>query len=231
MYRVLDRGKIGLVDYLGSDLTVVNAARVSFGKHHIELQANDASLIKYLASHKHYSPFRHLIMQFYVKAPEFVTRQWYKHVVGIETSSAYATKDHAWNEKSLRYVMASEHYHPIQWRNQSADSKQGSEGVIVDRSGLDSIYDAGMKNAWRMYSTLVARGVAKEQARLMLPLSLYTEFYWTASFQAVMNFIELRLTPEAQWEIREYAKILLKYVYELYPITTNAWMEVNDSFI
>jgi thymidylate synthase (FAD) len=225
MYTVLDKGFVNLIDHIGSDLTVVNSARVSFGKRKIELHLDDVRLIKYLAKHKHYSPFRHLIMQFHIKAPEFVTRQLYKHVVGIETTSGYATKDHAWNEKSLRYVVADEYYHPINWRYQAKDSKQGSGGIITERSGLDSIFNAGMKNAWHMYKTLVKRGVAKEQARLMLPLALYTEFYWTASFQAIMNFLELRLTDEAQWEIREYARVLLKYVYELYPETTNAWME------
>ena len=101
---VLDKGFIEVVDSLGSDLTVVNSARVSFGKRKEKFDKSDERLVRYLAKHKHYSPFRHLQVQFHIKAPEFVMRQWYKHVVGIETTSNSSTKDHAWNEISGRYV-------------------------------------------------------------------------------------------------------------------------------
>jgi len=121
---VLDKGFIEVVDSLGNDLTVVNSARVSFGKRKSVWSAADRRLVKYLAKYKHYSPFRHLQVQFHIKAPEFVMRQWYKHVVGIETSSSHSTKDHAWNEISGRYVPVEDFYTPDVWRKQSEDKKQ-----------------------------------------------------------------------------------------------------------
>ena len=119
---VLDKGFVEVIDKLGSDLTVVNSARVSFGKKKQEFTERDRVLVRYLAENKHYSPFRHIIVQFHVKAPEFVMRQWYKHVVGIETSSSYPTKDHAWNEISGRYVPVNDFYIPEKWRAQSDDN-------------------------------------------------------------------------------------------------------------
>ena len=105
MTKVLDKGFVEVIDSLGTDLTVANAARVSFGKRKAKWDTQtDARLVRYLAKHKHFSPFRHLQVQFHIKAPEFVMRQWYKHVVGIETTSNSSTKDHAWNEISGRYV-------------------------------------------------------------------------------------------------------------------------------
>ena len=128
--NVLDEGFIEVVDYLGSDLTVVNSARVSYGKRKTIYEDEDRKLVRFLAKYKHYSPFRHMVVQFHVKAPEFVMRQWYKHVVGIETSSSSSTKDHAWNEISGRYVPVKDFYKPSVWRLQSKDNKQGSEGSI-----------------------------------------------------------------------------------------------------
>ena len=125
--NVLDEGFIEVVDYLGSDLTVVNSARVSYGKRKTIYEDEDRKLVRFLAKYKHYSPFRHMVVQFHVKAPEFVMRQWYKHVVGIETSSSSSTKDHAWNEISGRYKPVNEFYEPTVWRKQSKSSKQASE--------------------------------------------------------------------------------------------------------
>ena len=130
--KVLDKGFIEVVDSLGNDLTVVNSARVSFGKRKKYWDRSDERLVRYLAKHKHYSPFRHLQVQFHIKAPEFVMRQWYKHVVGIETTSNSSTKDHAWNEISGRYVPVEDFYTPNVWRKQSEDNKQASEGVLDD---------------------------------------------------------------------------------------------------
>ena len=110
--NVLDEGFIEVVDYLGSDLTVVNSARVSYGKRKTIYEDEDRKLVRFLAKYKHYSPFRHMVVQFHVKAPECVMRQWYKHVVGIETSSSSSTKDHAWNEISGRYVPVKDFYRP-----------------------------------------------------------------------------------------------------------------------
>ena len=229
--KVLDKGFIEVIDSLGDDLTVVNSARVSFGKRKSTWSASDRRLCKYLAKHKHYSPFRHLQVQFHIKAPEFVMRQWYKHVVGIETTSNSSTKDHAWNEISGRYVPVEEFYIPEIWRKQSEDNKQASEGVLEseNNSRAKHYYDNALSTTVSMYNRLINDlGVAKEQARVILPLSQYTEVYWTASFQAIMNFIELRNEKTSQIEIQEYAKSLLECMYDTFPKITEIWAEAHN---
>ena len=227
--EVLDKGFIEVVDSLGNDLTVVNSARVSFGKRKEKWDKSDERLVKYLAKHKHYSPFRHLQVQFHVKAPEFVMRQWYKHVVGIETTSNSSTKDHAWNEISGRYVEYDEFYEPAIYRKQSDDNKQASEGQFEGQAEI--AIAANWKQAHSMtltaYKNMIDAGMAKEQARCILPLTLYTEVYWTGSFQAVMNFIELRNEKTAQIEIQEYARVLLNQMKEVFPKTTELWSEAH----
>ena len=224
---VLDKGFIEVVDSLGNDLTVVNSARVSFGKRKEKWDKSDERLVRYLAKHKHYSPFRHLQVQFHIKAPEFVMRQWYKHVVGIETTSNSSIKDHAWNEISGRYVPVEDYYTPSVFRKQSEDNKQASEGEIESQDLADFIWSSTLKSTTSAYETLLKLGVAKEQARAMLPLSQYTEVYWTASFQAVMNFIELRNEKTSQIEIQEYAKVMLEQMKEVFPKTTELWSEAH----
>ena len=222
--KVLDKGFIEVVDSLGNDLTVVNSARVSFGKRKTKYDNSDRKLVRFLAKYKHYSPFRHLQVQFHIKAPEFVMRQWYKHVVGIETTSNSSTKDHAWNEISGRYVPVEDFYTPEIFRQQSEDNKQATEGAVEDQETAKHHWDVAMFHAKEQYDKLLKMGVGKEQARGILPLNQYTEVYWTASFQAIMNFIELRYEKTSQWEIQEYAKVLLDIVTELFPETTKAWM-------
>ena len=226
---VLDKGFIEVIDSLGDDLTVVNSARVSFGKRKEVYDKTDERLVRYLAKYKHFSPFRHLQVQFHVKAPEFVMRQWYKHVVGIETTSNSSAKDHAWNEISGRYVPVSDYYEPSVWRKQSDDNKQASEGVLDDlqQKRMTDAYNDLMRKVRMTYDKMVEAGMAKEQARIILPLNQYTEVYWTASFQAVMNFIELRNEKTSQWEIQEYAKVMLEQMKEVFPKTTKIWSEVN----
>ena len=228
--EVLDKGFIEVVDSLGSDLTVVNSARVSFGKRKKKFDDSDRRLVRYLAKYKHYSPFRHLQVQFHLKAPEFVMRQWYKHVVGIETTSNSSVKDHAWNEISGRYVPVVDYYNPSVWRKQSDDNKQASEGVLDDlqQKRMDDAYDDFMRKVRMTYDKMVNAGMAKEQARIILPLNQYTEVYWTASFQAIMNFIELRNEKTSQWEIQEYAKVLLDLMFDVYPETTKLWSEAHN---
>ncbi|MBK9226167.1 MAG: FAD-dependent thymidylate synthase [Ignavibacteria bacterium] len=225
--EILDKGFIQVIDKLGNDLTVVNSARVSFGKRKEKFDESDRKLVKYLAKHKHWSPFRHLMVQFHVKAPEFVMRQWYKHVVGIETTSTSSAKDHAWNEISGRYVPVTDFYSPNNWRRQSEDNKQASEGSIDNQEAANNVFTEVMQHVLNSYEKLLELGVAKEQARMILPLNQYTEVYWTASFQAIMNFIDLRDEATAQWEIREYAKAMKEMMLEIYPETTKIWFEVN----
>ena len=228
--QVLDKGFIEVVDSLGNDLTVVNSARVSFGKRKEKWDKSDERLVRYLAKYKHYSPFRHLQVQFHIKAPEFVMRQWYKHVVGIETTSNSSTKDHAWNEISGRYVVVEDFYIPEVWRKQSEDNKQASEGVLDDlqQKRMSAAYDEYMRQVEMIYDRMISAGTAKEQARIILPLSQYTEVYWTASFQAIMNFIELRNEKTSQWEIQEYAKVMLDLMKDVYPQTTKLWSEAHN---
>ena len=224
--KVLDKGFIEVIDHLGNDLTVSNSARVSFGKRKVKYDKSDERLVRYLAKNKHYSPFRHLMVQFHIKAPEFVMRQWYKHVVGAETTSSYSTKDHAWNEISGRYVPIEEYYIPENWRQQSEDSKQASVGAIAQQEEASECYAKAIQIGRHYYERLLELGVAKEQARIVMPLSQYTEVFWTASFQAIVNFIELRDEPTAQWEIREYAKVLKEQMSSIYPKTMQIWSDI-----
>ena len=224
--KVLDHGFVEVIDSLGSDLTVVNSARVSFGKRKEKFDKSDERLVRYLAKHKHYSPFRHLQIQFHIKAPEFVMRQWYKHVVGIETTSNSSVKDHAWNEISGRYVEVKDFYTPKIFRKQSEDNKQASEGEVDEPDRALKSWENAMWYTRLFYEDLLERGVGKELARCILPLNQYTEVYWTASFQAVMNFIELREEKTSQWEIQEYARVLKKMMLNVYPKTTEIWSDL-----
>ena len=224
--NVLDKGYIEVVDTLGDDLTPVNAARVSFGGRSKTFEDKDRRLSKFLIKHKHFSPFRHQHVMMIIKAPEFVMRQWYKHVVGIETTSSSSTKDHAWNELSGRYVPVEDYYYPQYFRKQSEDNKQASEGEIEDQKQGYFLWEKGLHQVQETYKELLELGVAKEQARAILPLSQYTQVWWTASFQAIMNFIELRNEKTAQVEIQEYARALKKIMLEVYPETTKIWEEV-----
>jgi thymidylate synthase (FAD) len=225
---VLDKGYIELVDTLGDDLTPVNAARVSFGGRSEEFTNKDKRLSKFLIKHKHFSPFRHQHIMVIIKAPEFVMRQWYKHVVGIETTSSSVTKDHAWNEISGRYVEVEDYYYPEVWRKQSEDNKQASAGVLDDlqQKRMTACYNDYMNAVEHTYDKMIDAGMAKEQARIVLPLSQYTQVWWTASFQSVMNFIELRDEPTSQVEIQEYAKGLKTIMMESFPETTKLWSEI-----
>ena len=222
----LDKGYIEVVDVLGDDLTPVNAARVSFGGRSENFTDKDKRLSKFLIKHKHFSPFRHQHVMMIIKAPEFVMRQWYKHVVGIETTSNHPTKDHAWNEISGRYVAYSDFYMPKDFRAQSDDNKQASEGLVDNQKEALQLWQDSQQSSIEAYENMIAMGMAKEQARSILPLTVYTEVWWTASFQSIMNFIELRDEATAQVEIQVYAKALKCIMLDVFPETTKLWQEV-----
>ena len=224
--QVLDKGYIELVDTLGDDLTPVNAARVSFDGFSETFSDKDRKLSKFLIKHKHHSPFRHQHCMFILKAPEFVMRQWYKHVVGIETTSSHVTKDHAWNEKSGRYVPYDEFYEPTEFRKQSQDNKQASDGLIKDQISATIKWRETQMKTIETYNQLLDMGVAREQARSILPLTVYTKVWWTASFQSIMNFIELRDESTSQVEIQLYAKALKEIMLQTFPETTKLWSEI-----
>lgn len=195
------------MDNLGSDLTVVNAARVSFNKQVDELSYKDKGLIKYLAKHKHWSPFAHCFVQFRVKAPLFVARQLVKHQVGL-----------VWNEVSRRYVNSEpEFYTPEVWRGKPENSKQGSSGEATSQYFpslyLDDVHELALTN----YKKMIMQGIAPEQARVILPQTMYTEWYWSGSLMAFARVCDQRLDPHTQEETRTIAKQIDEYCSELYP--------------
>ncbi len=225
----------------GSDLTVVNTARVSFGSRSEEFTERDAKLIRYLASHKHMSPFRHPQICFHLKAPEMMMRQAYKHVVGIDwTSGTPPIKDHAWNEISGRYTMYEDVYEPVAFRPQSESNKQGSEDGDLsgewttlsffpddddERMTVREAYNSAIAVCKDVYQALVDAGVAKEQARLVMPFATFTEVIWTCSLEAVLHFVQLRQHKGAQWEIVQFAEAVETLTREKFPVSTDALLK------
>ncbi|HBU47495.1 MAG: FAD-dependent thymidylate synthase [Myxococcota bacterium] len=209
MVKVLDKGFVNIVDAMGNDLNVVNAARVSFGKRKQEMSSGDEKLVRYLWRHEHTSPFRHATVQFHLKAPVFVLRQWMKHQVGC-----------AWNEISGRYVKFDyEFYEPSNWREQHESNKQGSKGSVEDQDGASAIYSQVLTQQYEAYEALLELGVCKEQARMVMPLAMYSECYWTASLQAVMHFLRLRMDHHSQWEIQQFARAVKELVEDRFPVS------------
>lgn len=214
--------ELELVDVLGDDLRVVNAARISFNTEHTTLTDGDRKLIQYLAKEKHFSPFRHCQLVFRIKAPEFVLRQAFKHIVGIESTSSYPTKDSAWNEMSGRYKQYRDIYMPAEWLTQHATSKQCSAGAHDDQAGAAALYMEGIRANLESYDGLIRKGVSREQARMLLPLTFMTEVLWTGSLQAVHNFVVLRDSEHAQLEIRLLAQQMAALAREKFPIAFGA---------
>lgn len=212
----------------GDELTIVNAARVSFGRNKTVLDESDERLIAYLIRNQHFSPFRHVFLRFRIRAPEFVMRQWYKHIVGCEWG--HGNQLHGWNEISGRYVQMTrkDFFRPDVWRGQSADKKQGSDGAVEDQDGCQSLFESAVSTAFQTYQELLDKGVAREQARMILPMSVYTETIWTASLQAVLHFISLRNHQHAQEEIRVYAEKIRDLVMAEFPITCKYWWAQKD---
>ena len=204
------------IDHMGSDLSVVNAARVSFGKKsEFEgrvggpnvLAKRDVKLIGYLAEHKHTSPFGHAFASFHVKAPVFVARQLVKH------------KFLRWNEISRRYVDDEpEFYEPDEWRGRSLDKKQGSSGNIIILLDQEIQWNRQLTT----YKTLLAEGVAPEQARMVLPQSMMTEWYWSGSLDAFADMCRLRITPDTQYESKQVALGVDKEMLKLFPVSWKA---------
>jgi thymidylate synthase (FAD) len=242
--------KATLIDHMGSDLSVVNAARVSFGKesHAVKwldydyengnrcgeliavLEPKDQKLIRYLAEHKHLSPFGHAFASFHVKAPIFVARQLVKH------------KFLRWNEISRRYVDDEpEFYVPDVWRGRSEDKKQGSSDTVIDldavgldgvapphESGweaslLESIHE-GYSHTLGNYDALIKAGVAPEQARMVLPQSTMTEWYWSGSLDAFARMCNLRCATDTQYETRIVADQISKVMGDIFPVSWEALM-------
>ena len=242
--------EVTYIDHMGSDLSVVNAARVSFGKNstfskkcfncgadavglggtdlyeckecYIDIDKNqllleekDVKLIRYLAKHKHYSPFNHTFVTFHVKAPVFVARQLQKHEYTI------------WNEISRRYVDEEpEFYVPAVWRGRSADKKQGSDGVIED---IDpDVAESMVKCAKHDYNYLLAKGVSPEQARMILPQSMMTEWYWSGTMKAMHKMCSLRCKPDTQLETQIVSNYIDEEMAKLFPVSWEALRAYED---
>jgi thymidylate synthase (FAD) len=224
--KVLDHGHVQLIDYMGSDLSVVNAARVSFNKESSwegeqhwsgnligkKLSDKDQKLIRYLAKHNHFTPFCHATISLRIKCPIFVRAQLGKHQIGLTM-----------NEISRRYVTFDpEIYIPL-WRSAPTDgAKQGSSGKIEDMDlciKMRQEYDSVAKDCIKLYNDLLSDGVAPEQARSILPQGTYTEFVWTGSLYAFARIYNLRIDAHAQWEIQEYAKAIDKIIAPIFPVS------------
>lgn len=205
---------VQLIRHSGSDVDVVNAARVSYGKFVTELTDRDAKLIEFLMKHHHTSPFEHNQLSFRVKCPTFVMRQWIRH------------RMNSYNEISYRYVKAPlEFYVPAQWRYQDTQNRQGSVGAFEDEE-LKQAYLNSLEVAKNTYEHLLEKGVAREIARGLLPVCTYTEFIFTCNLHSLMNFMKLRLEPGAQWEIRVFAQALLKLALPHFPVSLGSWKKL-----
>lgn len=231
MIDVLDKGYVRLVDSLGSDLTVANAARVSYAKESKELTEKDKRLIAFLAREDHTSPFRHAVLQFEVYAPLMVARQWWKYIVGSAHQEAIGDSLNAWNESSRRYITEEPAFYipqSDQWRSIPENSKQGSGPPIQWELGekhtkrLMDLADEGLK----LYEEAMEDGICAEQARLFLPAyGMYVRWYWTASLHSVAHFIQQRIAWDAQKEIQDYAKAVLELATQAYPEALTSLME------
>ncbi len=217
---VLDHGFVRLDEAMASDLSVVNAARVSFARRKDSMDDSDAGLIRFLMRERHGTPFEHNAFRFHVRCPLFVAREWFRHRVG------------SFNEFSMRYARATDDFYvpePEDVRTQVG--KPGSysfEPVDAElaeetREELRAVYD----EAYATYERLVERGVARELARAVLPVGAYTEFYWTVNARSLMNFVSLRAAETAQREIRRYADACERFLAERMPVTHAAFV-AND---
>lgn len=220
-----DKGYVMIHDVMGTDLTVANAARVSYAKKSQELTEGDKRLISFLAREGHTSPFRHVIAQFEFNAPLMVARQHWKYIVGSSMLEATGDNMDAWNESSRRYVTEEPTFYipkADEWRSAPENSKQGSgenlpkeQGEIATQDLLDYVAFGE-----RLYERAINSGVCAEQARLFLPAyGMYVKYYWTASLQSVCHFLNQRLAHDSQVEIQAYAKAVLELIKPLFPIS------------
>jgi thymidylate synthase (FAD) len=228
--------KATLKDHMGSDITVVNAARVSFGKvsdweyqdsQTMRLSERDTKLVKYLSKHNHISPFGHCFASFHVKAPIFVARQLVKHSFL------------RWNEVSRRYVDDEpEFYTPDVWRGRSPDKKQGSSSEVIDiidyhgtngKNGFSDPYSTLTEIALETYQDLLEQGVAPEQARMILPQSTMTEWYWSGSLDAFASMCRLRCASDTQYESRIVADQISDVMRDLFPVSWDALLKTGEN--
>lgn len=219
--EVLDgQGFVELIDSIGDDKSIVNAARVSYsGDNEERPEARDRKLIRYLLKNHHTSPFEHVMFTFHVKAPIFVARQWMRH------------RTWSYNEISARYTELSDgYYQPSGWRGQSSDNKQMSDGMVPlwAQANANHKYFEAMMACQLAYEQMVEDGVSREMARMVLPVSTFTRFYATVDLHNLLHFIRLRDHEHAQEEIRVYAEAMSSLVSPYVPWTMNAWGGLNE---
>ncbi|KKN98498.1 hypothetical protein LCGC14_0146090 [marine sediment metagenome] len=206
--RIHEFGFIRLIDVMGDDSAIVEAARVSYGKGTTKLR-EDAKLLDYLFRNEHTGPFEMAEFKFHAKMPIFIARQWIRH----RTASV--------NEYSGRYSEMKNHFYvPEESRIQGQDTKnkQGSDGVtVVDAQNIQDSMMAHMETSYRLYSSYIEQGVAKELARIVLPLAVYTEWYWKIDLKNLMHFLKLRMDSHAQPEIQAYANVMFKMIEPYVP--------------
>lgn len=210
---------VELVDSMGSDQSIINAARVSYdGDLEERPESKDKKLLRYLLKNHHTSPFEHVSLTFHVKAPIFVARQWMRH------------RTWAFNEISARYTKLEEGwYKPNMWRAQSDQNKQMSEGYAENQPHLRQVYEWTAQAAWHAYEELIDNGASREQARMILPVSMFTRFYATVNLHNLLHFVRLRDHEHAQPEIREYAVAMRELAREhVAPWTMEIWGELNN---
>lgn len=215
MKKVLNHGFVRLVDKMGDDSTIVRSARVSYGDG-TKTKREDEKLIEYLLKNKHWTPFEMVVFTFHVKLPIFIARQWMRHRAG------------SYNEISARYsVMKDEFYVPDYDRiqGQSLLNKQCSGELleIDDQVAAKSMIEIANQNAYETYKDLIDLGVARELARVVLPVSTYTEFYWKVDLRNLFNFLELRLHNHAQYEIRVYAEAITEIIQDIIPMALKSF--------
>ena len=221
-------GKVELVDHVGTDLTVVNSARVSFGTHKAELDDKDRKLIRYLIKHRHTSTLEHCFVTFRVKVPLFIRSQHHRH------------RTWSYNEISRRYTAESlEFYSPKSFRTQHSNNRQASNSDEIDpwirepdqwvqgQRASDVVREHN-EDCVRVYNELMEAGVCREQARGVLPQNLYTEYYASANLNNILKFIDLRSHDGAQWEIQKVAEAMQKILEQLYPETIKAYQEIRN---
>ncbi|MCM3783691.1 FAD-dependent thymidylate synthase [Neobacillus mesonae] len=231
--NVLDKGYVRLVNVMGSDLTVVNAARVSYAKESKELSERDINLIEFLAREGHTSPFRHAMAQFEVYAPLMVARQWWKYQIGSAHMEGTGDSLDAWNESSRRYITEEPAFYipePDEWRSAPENSKQGSGAPVsvgLGRTLTEEILKY-VEDGLDLYEHALKYGACAEQARLFLPAyGMYVRWYWTSSLQSICHFLNQRLEHDAQKEIQEYAKAILTLIESKFPVSIDELIQKN----
>lgn len=223
--KVLDKGYVRLVNVFGSELDIVNGARLSYNKSSNSLDDKDIRLIDFLIRENHTSPFRHVHLSLEFYSPIMVARQHWRHIVGASTIEDGTP----FSELSRRYVRGSEEFYipsPLEWRSSPENSKQGSGSPVA--ADIGAKYTKGLERLItegdRLYKEALDDGIAPEQARMLLPAyAMYTKYMWTPSLHAALNFVQMRSAKDSQYEIREYSLAVENIIKQKFPNVYSSW--------